>query len=233
MSPARAARFRDAARSEAIASMYLSGLTLQGIADHYGLSRERIRQIIFKMKIPPKSGGQAKRTERRRATLVAARDARSIARWGCSYAEKAAIPAAVLRAYTYQRRSAQNRGIAWKITLAAWWKCWLDSGQWGNRGRGRWRYCMSRKNDCGGYEIGNVYITTNQVNGREFQRRKRAGKTTSKTVSTGVYELYPGCSSPYLAKVGKVYVGLFADPISAAIARTKHIASRNAAGVAA
>jgi hypothetical protein len=68
------------------------------------------------------------------------------------------------RAYAYQKRNADQRGIAWCFNLATWWAVWEASGRWEDRGRGAERYCMARQGDSGAYEPANVLIVTNLEN---------------------------------------------------------------------
>jgi hypothetical protein len=56
------------------------------------------------------------------------------------------------------RTSARNRGLDFNLTFSEWWDIWEQSGHWEQRGRRRDQYVMSRKNDIGPYEVGNVFI---------------------------------------------------------------------------
>jgi hypothetical protein len=66
--------------------------------------------------------------------------------------------------YKAHRHNAARRGIEFALSFAQWWAIWKRSGRWNERGRGRGRFVMARNADRGGYEEGNVYITTNEVN---------------------------------------------------------------------
>lgn len=54
-----------------------------------------------------------------------------------------------------------------RLTFEEWFDIWWTSGYWFKRGRGVGTYCMSRYNDLGDYEIGNVFIQTNEQNTRD------------------------------------------------------------------
>lgn len=50
--------------------------------------------------------------------------------------------------------------IEMRLTFEQWLDIWLSSGHWHERGCRRGQYVMSRYNDIGHYEIGNVEIKT-------------------------------------------------------------------------
>lgn len=157
----RAARAKKAA---AMAALYLDGWSLQQIGDEYGISRERVRQLLQKdTNVTSAVGGQAVQSARRRARKTAARDARYLAKYGCSYQQHQAIPQKARKAYRMQAGNARTRGIGWEISLWQWWTVWCESGHWENRGRGS-GYVMCRRGDCGPYAVSNVYIATARHN---------------------------------------------------------------------
>jgi hypothetical protein len=87
-----------------------------------------------------------------------------------------------------QKAQAKNRldkngdKILWKLSFDDWFKIWQDSGYWEQRGVGSGKYCMSRLNDIGNYEVGNVEIKLQSQNviegqlGRKFPQKGRPGK---------------------------------------------------------
>lgn len=66
--------------------------------------------------------------------------------------------------YNTQRAGARNRRdrhgnpIQFLLTYEEWLTIWLESGHAHERGRGAGRYYMSRYDDTGNYEVGNVFI---------------------------------------------------------------------------
>jgi len=56
------------------------------------------------------------------------------------------------------RKDLAGNPIEFRLTFAQWWKIWQKSGKWELRGREKGCYVMSRKNDMGHYEPGNVVI---------------------------------------------------------------------------
>ena len=62
------------------------------------------------------------------------------------------------RKYHAHKGVAKQRGIPFKLTYEEWITLWINSGHWEDRGAGKGKYCMSRVNDIGPYEIGNVFI---------------------------------------------------------------------------
>lgn len=74
------------------------------------------------------------------------------------------------RAYNQQRENAiYHRQIEWRLTFDQWRKIWDESGRWSERGRGADKFCMCRIGDVGPYAIGNVFISTNGENVRDYQ----------------------------------------------------------------
>ncbi len=176
----RAVDGNDPARAEAMAAMYKAGKTLAEIGEIYGLTRERVRQIISKLhRLSAGDGGAAVRSKIDRDRRRAAREAECYRRHGCSTKQlrelrkigRDMMAAGVSRertplgAFSRQKCSAtRHRGIEWKLLFWEWWTIWQQSGHWEDRGRGH-GYMMCRFGDAGAYEVGNVYIATGIHNG--------------------------------------------------------------------
>jgi len=169
----------DQSRAETMASMYQAGKTLEEIGQVYGVSRERVRQIIKKEHgLTGKNGGQRAKADARKRAQARRRDEKSFERWGCSYKDYMAVRQMgaklrslgkapcknPIRAFRSQRNNARKRGIEWDISFWDWWSLWKASGKWGQRGRGT-GYMMCRFGDVGAYAVGNVYIATGIHNG--------------------------------------------------------------------
>jgi hypothetical protein len=145
--PYASRKVRDAAKQASMCDLYRSGLTLQQVGDRYGVSCERVRQVIVAAGVTSRDGGRAPWAKGTAASL-----------------------------YGRQRVNAHKRSIPWLITYPEWMAVWSQSGHLNDRGRGRNRYCMARYHDKGGYEVGNVYITTIAGNVIDYQAElKRRG----------------------------------------------------------
>lgn len=179
---------RDARRRDEMAGLYMAGQTLREIGALYGVSRERVRQVIVTLGLRAKDGGWAKKAEkaalRREIRRKAARDRRCMSTYGCSHAvllelnegQSASTRGSPAKAYLYHRKNAMNRGIGWDITFEEWTAIWRASGHFQERGRGADLYVMARKGDTGPYAADNVYITTMADNVRDYQKAiKRRG----------------------------------------------------------
>ena len=161
-------------RNTAIAQMYRNGMTLVQIGEVFGVTRERVRQVLKRyygmsrfdggmtMRIFKESHDRLSAAEAQKR----ARDERHFAKWGMTVDELAAVsdlPRAdnrhPLRKFESQRKAAKNRGVEWGLTFKQWWNIWQESGHWHERGRGK-GYCMARHGDTGGYTEDNVYICT-------------------------------------------------------------------------
>lgn len=169
----------DAERATAMEAMYRGGKTLAEIGTLYGVTRERVRQILSRhQRMTADEGGQAFKARINREKSRVKKEALCQERYGCSLAERRML----LRigremvkdgcgryrtptyAFTSQRSNAKARGIDWSMTLLDWWRVWEASGKWAERGRGQ-GFMMCRFGDAGAYEIGNVYIATGVHNG--------------------------------------------------------------------
>lgn len=169
----------DQQRAEAMAAMYRAGKTLEDIGQVYGITRERVRQIIAKEhSISAEDGGQAVRAKLDRNRKRAASEAECYSKHGCSrqqlkdlrtlgrtmVLDGACRERTPIGAFSRQRCNAKKRGIAWTLTLWDWWTIWQESGHWDERGRTGGSYVMCRFADNGAYEIGNVYVATQRHN---------------------------------------------------------------------
>lgn len=177
-------------RTTRMAALYRSGVTLQAIGDEYGITRERVRQLIGKYHgLNGEDGGFIARARLSEARRAANRDTRWLAKNGCTYSQWHYLLAlgkdmqvkgigysrTPLGAFKSQKNNAGRRGIAWKLTTWQWWTIWQESGHWARRGRGQ-GYVMCRKGDIGPYAAGNVVIATAVENICEYIFRKHGKK---------------------------------------------------------
>lgn len=161
-----------------MAALYSSGKTLQEVGDCFGVSRERVRQVIRgKFGLDAYLDGRSKRSISKETKAAANREARLLAKYGCTkeqYTQMLEIGRRMTDggvpfcrtptgAWHSQRRTAMTRKIPWEISLWDWWMVWQASGKWEQRGRGR-GYMMCRKGDQGPYSLDNVYIATGAHN---------------------------------------------------------------------
>lgn len=168
---------------ERMAALYRAGYTLEQIGQQYGVSRERIRQLLKKLKgMNQFDGGMRVKAERTRAAKRQAKDASQLAKHGCTHdqwqelrrigeemmRQGKGLYQTPLRAFSNQRNNAIRRGVGWELTLWQWWCIWQSSGHWEQRGRGD-GYVMCRKGDDGPYAADNVFIGTGAQNSWEGQ----------------------------------------------------------------
>lgn len=172
---------RDTSRDARMIEMFRTGRTLQEIGNEYGITRERVRQILARYGITRLDGGihaQAIANEaRREAQRGQSRDGRSLLYYGCTRGELLALNDGMLACvkgskaerFRNQKNQAMHRGIRWMLTFPQWLGLWNESGKWEQRGLGRDLYCMARVGDTGPYSLGNVYITTCAANVADYQ----------------------------------------------------------------
>lgn len=162
-----------AERTEAMVEMYRDGLTLGDIGKAYGISRERVRQILVKAGVTAAQGGLAVRTASRQKARAAAKRAMYLRRYGGTPEQinmlrkmgrdmrkndGVCIERTPLGAFRIQRMNARRVGIPWEISAWRWWLFWEDSGQWKNRGVGRGKYALARIDKSKGFTEDNVVI---------------------------------------------------------------------------
>lgn len=165
----------DSGRAEAMAAMYAGGKTLAEIGELYGVTRERVRQIISKRHgMTASDGGISVRASDKRKSKAAAREAKYLAEYGCTYSQYQSLMKigrdmqedgesfyrTPTVAFNSQRQNAKDRGIEWNLKIWEWWAIWQKSGKWSLRGKRKGQYVMCRFLDAGAYEAGNVYIAT-------------------------------------------------------------------------
>lgn len=210
------------ARAEKMVSMFRQGVTMAKIGDQFGISRERVRQILAKQGLQATEGGVSVVAKARKNSNAQAREARYLTQYG--------LPADVVKqlqkdrvthAFNSQRQAAKNRGVAWNLTFAQWFAVWQSSGKLHLRGRGKGNYVMSRVNDAGCYELGNVHIQLATENSKEAVAKWRGKKKANR----GVFCLYPGREMAWFAKAGKANLGFYKTEADAVAARDAFIAA--------
>lgn len=214
-------RARQLAKAQEYYALYQSGMTLQQIGERFGLTRERIRQVMTKhLGVKSGDGGQHVIAEMRKQVRLEARDKRYLAKSGYTFVEYWSTPKAVRSAYNMQRKNADRRGIAWEMNLRQWWGLWQASGFWSQRGRGH-GYCMCRKGDEGPYSVDNVFIASARYNSSTTKQKKSG-------LPTGVSLVQRGGYTAYIAKAcfgGKTrHIGSFKTPEAAEVAYLRAVA---------
>lgn len=210
-------------RIDRMVSMYKQGLTLEKIGQQYGITRERVRQIISKAGVTREEGGEGIKTAYKRKKKAASVHARYMEKYGQPpEIVKELRRARITHAYATQKKSASIRGIEWNLDFATWFSIWQTSGKLHLRGRGKGKYVMSRIKDDGAYELGNVHIQLATENSKEAVQKWK-GKTKK---NKGVFLLYPGRTMAWLSTYGKERLGFFETEELAVAARIQAMKSR-------
>jgi hypothetical protein len=210
-------------RATAMRDAYLSGRTLDAIGGEYGISRERVRQIIKKhFGCLSHLGGISVQGRARKAAIVAAKEARCQKVWGCTRRQYLTVR----RAFGYlpfvrfqgQRNNARKRLISWEITFWEWWTIWQASGKWSRRGRTSGCFVMCRDGDTGPYKVGNVRIAS------AFQNIYEANNKSGLPVG-----VHAAKSGRFYALQRKRRLGTFDTPEEAHLAYLKSLSLQEAA----
>jgi hypothetical protein len=138
-------------RNVKILDQFAKGESMESIGRAFGISRQRIHQIINKHATPQD------------------REARSLASRGVGYeAYELEIKGMSIKArsepilvYWRFSRYVKGRGIPFKITFDLWWQLWQESGKWSQRGASANCYCLARKSKDFGFVPDNVEIRKN------------------------------------------------------------------------
>ena len=202
-SPRRSKRGRPALltpnpRAEEMRRLTDEGKSFQDIATIYGVSRERVRQIMGKWY--SLTGKNYERTNAVLANKIEQRmainkerayevDVRYTKLFGCSKDRFVSLCGREFITwnkkyrsgyewmYFDQKRSARYRKIPWELTLPEWIRIWEDSGKLNMRGHHADEYVMARWGDVGPYSVDNVYICTASKNGKDRIYGKHARKS--------------------------------------------------------
>ena len=161
-------------RTEQMINMFtVKHMTYQEIGDEYGLSRERVRQILSAEGITREQGGLSQRTVKKHEKISAALETKTQKRvqknYGCTFEEYTEINQGMsfyespINWYRTKRRNSKDQNIKWELSLPDWWKIWMDSGKWDKRGRSKLEYVMTRRDLTKPFTKDNTIICTLQA----------------------------------------------------------------------
>ena len=145
--------------------------TMQMIGDKYGLTRERVRQILGKYGIKRNEGGYYKASRIKKENLEAKKIIERENKWlpfyGCTNKEFKKINKGPYRitkncpaaSYSSFKRFIERRETVY-LTLPQWVKVWKDSGHWRLKikGKGKCKYIIAKIIEEGKYSFCNVHV---------------------------------------------------------------------------
>lgn len=187
-------RHKDDSRTLEMEALYRSGQTLEQVGQKYGVTRERVRQLISARGVTRLDGGKAVERFLRTHDIIAKekayledRDRRcyekkgmSLERWKEHVAQWGNGKGSPFVVFTVQR---SNYRPVWELSFADWWALWEESGKWAEHGRG-FGYQMIRYGGSGLYKLGNVFITTGDERARHSYLTTTAAERTVKREKT-------------------------------------------------
>ena len=175
-----------------MAGMYREGRTLQEVGDQFGITRERVRQILISIGVKWSDGGShvvsLANEAKRKANAAAAKDLRRMSAYGCNQADfirwNGGVPNAdygtPAASYKSQKHNALNCGYVWLITFPQWAQIWMESGKWGERGLARDMYVLGRKDRLKPFTADNVEVVSLGQNSAKNDWAWSRGKNSNK-----------------------------------------------------
>jgi hypothetical protein len=152
------------ARNQEICNRYGAGETLAKIGVSFSISSERVRKILLKFGLDKTNGGLAVRNrDKPREPQV---EPYCVRTYVCTAAQLDKFALEERRAFLQQRTNARRTDVPWRLTLPDWCDVWNRSGKWARRGRGPFRYGLTRIDSNGPYSVENVLILENSRSAR-------------------------------------------------------------------
>jgi len=169
-------------RNENICIAFKEGVTSTKIGALFGITHQRVQQILAENGISGKDGGISVNSK----TIAAKkeREKRCLDKHGLSLGEylniaknKSSSGLSPQARFQRQKQAAKDRGIGWSLNFNEWWSIWHQSGKWDKRGRKTGQYVMCRYMDIGAYSKENVYIDTcsNNISDQYLFRQELTG----------------------------------------------------------
>ena len=159
-------------RDMRIVALYLSGVTLQAIGERYGLTRERVRQIVSRNGVCAHDGGKQVALSQKAALRESLADERSFRKRGCDRATYKEISQQLDRhgktpqkRYFEHKNNCERMKLDWQFSFYEWWLVWEQSGMWLKRGRHCDGYVMARIDKNGPFSADNVEIISQSEQG--------------------------------------------------------------------
>lgn len=163
----------DTGKALEIKKLFLSGLTQEEIGIQFGVSRQRISQILQQTNTQACDGGISLLASIKKENDFQKRKARFLRTYGLEENEFITEQIQKLhKSYKHQKHGARMRGIGWELDFCEWINIWGDSGRLMFRGRGKNMFCMGRFGDSGPYKNGNVYVCSNLQNAKDIWANK-------------------------------------------------------------
>ncbi len=152
---------------------FRGGATLEAIGSSYGITRERVRQILARDGLTRFDGGVHVAAASRAESRQRQREQRFFQKWGHDRQAHRRIPMAARIAFSQQQSHMKNWfHVPWTLTLAEWWDIWQRSGKWNQRGQGRGKFCLARIDKAKPFEVGNVAVVEYALNSQRTQQQR-------------------------------------------------------------
>lgn len=157
----------DPQRQEKMRQLFVSGKTYSEVGERFGVSRQRVQQILRKIDVSASCGGASAAAKAKKELRDTERKKKRENRFRSSYGvtEKElreilnGYPDAAVR-FEEQKSNARRRRIKWNLTIKEWIDIWSESGKYGKRGRHSHEYVLTRINGRGDFSSENCIIST-------------------------------------------------------------------------
>ena len=123
-------------RNAEIVRLFLEGNPGTVLSERFGITRQRVWQILDSAGVPASAGGRALRDKAAHAKFnkdfLAAENRRCERLYGCSRAEWSKVRHVsggkrAVTAYLTARRIARHKGVPWSLSLPDWIAIWLEA----------------------------------------------------------------------------------------------------------
>lgn len=112
------------------------------------------------------------------------------------------------RKYRAHKDNAKKRNIPFLLSFDEWMDIWQRSGHYNERGNRKGQYCMSRYNDIGAYQIGNVFIQLHSDNiNQAWSGRKHSDEAKQKIANNHIGMSGKTQSEETKSKIGLAHKG--------------------------
>lgn len=92
--------------------------------------------------------------------------------------------------YRQHQQNVRSSGIPFLLTFEQWWGLWRRSGKWTERGFKRGQYYMTRLDDRGAFEVGNVAIVLMELDSAKAEAAQQRWRERNRRKPEYLYQTH-------------------------------------------